>query len=485
MEVNRTRWLFSLLVRFIAFMLLLPSLSHAQESVTKYSVKNGRMYIEITRDASKEELNAFIAKFDLEDLYLREFFSGNRADSLRKKGWRVEKNNETGFVISKPFTPYEKINDPVDRMIITEKHPTFAERFPAKNNGIVYGYNRFRNKHPFRQDDSVVVFFLRNHVTADRVMLAGSFNDWKPNALAMKKTDSGWIARVKLGPGKYWYKFVADGRWMVDNDNLAKENDGYGNINSVFFVTNTRFYLKGYTGAKNVSLGGSFNQWRSGDLKMERSGDGWTLPLYLSEGTHTYKFAADGAWITDETNASRLPDGKGGYNSVISLGKPQLFRLNGYQQAKEVKLAASFNNWRDFELPMVKKNGGWELSYVVGPGNYEYKFKVDNAFIADPSNPSATGNGSSYLIIDPNYTFRLKGYPAAQKVFLAGDFNNWNPSLYAMKKVGDEWLLPVHLSVGKHLYKFVVDGQWIKDPGNKLWEQNEYGTGNSIVWIDR
>ena len=53
-----------------------------------------------------------------------------------------------------------------------------------------------------------------------------------------------------------------------------------------------------------------------------------------------------------------------------------------------------------------------------------------------------------------------------------------------MQRVGDEWIFKVHLYPGKHLYKFIVDGKWILDPGNKLWEQNEYNTGNSVVWID-
>ncbi|MEI9810167.1 MAG: glycogen-binding domain-containing protein [Bacteroidota bacterium] len=55
------------------------------------------------------------------------------------------------------------------------------------------------------------------------------------------RTDSGWTAQVKLRPGKYWYKFIVDGNWMVDSDNRLNENDGRGNINSVFFRTNTVF----------------------------------------------------------------------------------------------------------------------------------------------------------------------------------------------------------------------------------------------------
>jgi hypothetical protein len=52
-----------------------------------------------------------------------------------------------------------------------------------------------------------------------------------------------------------------------------------------------------------------------------------------------------------------------------------------------------------------------------------------------------------------------------------------------MKKVNDGWMVELFLPVGKCLYKFIVDGQWIIDPGNKLWEQNEFGTGNSLLWV--
>jgi len=38
--------------------------------------------------------------------------------------------------------------------------------------------------------------------------------------------------------------------------------------------------------------------------------------------------------------------------------------------------------------------------------------------------------------------------------------------------------------VGKHLYKFIVDGKWIKDPDDPLWEGNEFGTDNSVIWIE-
>ena len=42
---------------------------------------------------------------------------------------------------------------------------------------------------------------------------------------------------------------------------------------------------------------------------------------------------------------------------------------------------------------------------------------------------------SDPFAINPNFTFRLKGYENAKKVILAGDFNNWNPEEGALNKL--------------------------------------------------
>jgi len=479
---NRQTIVKSLMASLFAFFLsMLAEKSFAQ--VAAYAIKNGRMYIQMEKTLKESAIDSFVSQYDLQDLDLKTFIKTNRADSLKKSGWDVEINNESYFIISKAFEPFGNINNAVNRMILQEKT---VPLFPATNNGITYGMNKFRNKYPFAVEDSVVTFFLRNNKNARRVMLAGSFNNWNPDILSMNRTDSGWIAYVKLGAGKYWYKFIVDGNWTVDNDNLLKENDGLGNINSVFFRPNMVFTLNGFTDAKKVFLSGSFNNWKPNDLALTKTSTGWVLPLYLAEGTHTYKFVVDGKWMRDENNNHKLPDGNGDFNSAVQLGKPYLFRLNGYENAKQVVLSGTFNGWKHDELLMNKTSSGWELPYTLGGGNYEYKFIVDGKWVTDPGNPmSSPGSGNSFLIIDPNYTFRLKGFKDAKKVFLAGDFNNWDPKAYLMKKEGDDWIFPVHLSVGKHLYKFIVDDKWMNDPSNPLWEQNEYGTGNSILWIGR
>ena len=53
-----------------------------------------------------------------------------------------------------------------------------------------------------------------------------------------------------------------------------------------------------------------------------------------------------------------------------------------------------------------------------------------------------------------------------------------------MKKENGKWIFPIFLKPGKYTYKFIVDGTWILDPENKLFEQNEYNTNNSVLWIE-
>ena len=191
--------------------------------------------------------------------------------------------------------------------------------------------------------------------------------------------------------------------------------------------------------------------------------------------------------MEDPNNKDRFPNEFNEYNSVVRIGPVYKFKLTGFTSAKKVILAGSFNNWRSYELVMGRVYNGWELPYSLGEGNYEYHFVVDGKVVADPANKeiSVKGHsGNSYFVIGANYTFRLEGYGNAKSVFLAGDFNDWSGNTYAMKRVDDEWLITVHLMPGKHQYKFVVDGKWIIDPDNKYWEENDKGSGNSVMWFE-
>jgi chromosome partitioning protein len=77
-------------------------------------------------------------------------------------------------------------------------------------------------------------------------------------------------------------------------------------------------------------------------------------------------------------------------------------------------------------------------------------------------------------------------YPRAENVQIAGDFNNWQPELTKMQKVGDSgvWQTKLKLPSGRYRYRFVVDGQWQQDPYNEQTELNPYGEYNSIFEVN-
>jgi hypothetical protein len=468
-----------------AFILLASAGTVAQEHSKLYTVRNGQMFIQLSKHLNESSIDSFINQYDLHELALKNFIKTGFNDSLKKYGWNIAVDNVMGFIITKPIGGSDNLSNPVDKLLFTEK--LIMEQFAPVNNEVKVGFNIFKNKNAFRiQNDSIVIFFHRGSEKAREVILSGSFNNWDPQILKMSKTDSGWIAAVTLRPGKYWYKFVVDGNWTTDRDNQIIENDGRGNNNSVYFKPNKTFNLPGYLNAKRVYVAGSFNQWNPRGIPMSRSGSGWQASVYLAQGTHTYRFVVDGHWMYDPNNPDRLPNEFNDFNSVVRVGKPYIFYLKGYEDTKQVVLTGSFNNWRTDELFMKKTATGWELPYTLGPGNYEYRFRADDKWVTGEGNPASEDNqGNSFFIIEPNYTFRLKGFDNAKTVYLAGDFNNWSPKTFAMKREGNDWILRVHLYPGKHLYKFVVDGEWIIDPANKLWEQNEHSSRNSILWFEK
>jgi 1,4-alpha-glucan branching enzyme len=71
----------------------------------------------------------------------------------------------------------------------------------------------------------------------------------------------------------------------------------------------------------------------------------------------------------------------------------------------------------------------------------------------------------------------------ARDVFLAGDFNGWNPRSIPLQRESDgSWSVEIELPPGRHEYLFVVDGAWEPDPVATT-ASNPYGGVNSVVNI--
>jgi hypothetical protein len=79
-------------------------------------------------------------------------------------------------------------------------------------------------------------FRLKGHPNARVVAVAGSFNDWNQSQVLCGKEGDEWICRIDLTPGRYTYKFIIDGDWMLDPANSETETDERGHTNSVLVV---------------------------------------------------------------------------------------------------------------------------------------------------------------------------------------------------------------------------------------------------------
>ena len=82
-------------------------------------------------------------------------------------------------------------------------------------------------------------------------------------------------------------------------------------------------------------------------------------------------------------------------------------------------------------------------------------------------------------------TFSVRA-EVGSKVFLAGCFNNWDPTAKQMedKKGTGEFTCCINLPKGKYEYKCVIDGVWVADGECPDWVQNDMGSMNSVKIVD-
>ncbi len=468
-------------------------------------ISNDRIYFQLDRRWSAELKKNVSEQFSLDSALIEQSFTATDSLIYDSVEWRINHLNQFITEISKSFANNTPQHFSSDVLLLDDEQmessrtamqipPAPQLLFPPGvfssqvfDENRKFGLNAFKNPLAFSYTSDTAGFFLSGYQSVRQVYLSGTFNNWSTMRLPMKKTHEGWEAKIALKPGKYQYKYIVDGRWMPDPDNNQRELDGQGGQNSVVYCYNHIFRLTGFEKARKVYVAGSFNNWRPKKLLMQRATGGWELPIYLREGTHAYKFIVDRKWINDPGNLVIRQDANGNLNSFLGIGDTMNFRLKGYQNAKVVVLAGSFNGWSPTELLMNKVNSGWELPYSLAPGNHEYKFIVDGNWITDPDNPRNVGTGdfeNSVLTFKPNFTFTLNMFPDAKEVIVTGSFNGWREDAYRMTKKDGIWVCQVSLNPGKYTYKFIVDKQWMIDPANDAWENNSVGTGNSVLWIE-
>lgn len=257
---------------------------------------------------------------------------------------------------------------------------------------------------------------------------------------------------------------------------------------------------------KSVALAGEFNNW---------SGEAWGMKEiekgkyqlrkkiidFKDKPTWEFKYALNGGyyWAEPEAEMPTVSVKEAGVlgwynitNQIFYAIYPDkngnaTFHLKGCEGAEKVILTGTFNSWDENALWMQRVKDGWELRIQLPPGRHEYKFIVDGTWIHDSDNPATALNEhqtlNSVYDIKKEVSFLLPGYANAQRVILSGSFCNWEENQYPMQQTPSGWQISLPLNGGKHLYKFIVDGEWVLDPANPKSEKTHDGYTNSVVLV--
>lgn len=74
---------------------------------------------------------------------------------------------------------------------------------------------------------------------------------------------------------------------------------------------------------------------------------------------------------------------------ISGTGKTRKVTFKYYGEAKKVAIISGFTSRKPVSL--VKKNGVWETTLVLYPGDYKYMYIVDNVEVLDPNAPAENG----------------------------------------------------------------------------------------------
>jgi len=99
----------------------------------------------------------------------------------------------------------------------------------------------------------------------------------------------------------------------------------------------------------------------------------------------------------------------------------------------------------------------------------------------------AKGSGFTLVVrknrkLPITFTFDPKGQKVSH-IQIAGQINDWNPAATNLTFDGKVYKTTLLLNPGKYHYQVVIDGKWMLDPANPVFEDNGMGGYNSVLVV--
>ena len=93
---------------------------------------------------------------------------------------------------------------------------------------------------------------------ATQVHLAGEFNEWRDDELAMTDCGDGyWMARLRLPAGEFRFRYCADGQWFTDYAAFGVEPGDFG-LDSIVRIEKTPIVFKATPSQPSQEQTGAF-----------------------------------------------------------------------------------------------------------------------------------------------------------------------------------------------------------------------------------
>ncbi len=188
---------------------------------------------------------------------------------------------------------------------------------------------------------------------------------------------------------------------------------------------------------------------------------------------------------------------------------PEIWReylILTYKPEKPIRYvgaAFSTEDFREIHNYMYNSNG---IYFLILPAPAEelitYRLVVDGIWETDPQNPrtqsdrnglllsklefsqpAESGSLSPVLMDSSRVRFHIRTSPGRQ-VYLAGDFNNWDPYMTDMDEIEPgTYSVTLNIKPGRYGYYYLIDGEPLTDPLNFQKSRSNAGEDISILYI--
>ncbi len=194
---------------------------------------------------------------------------------------------------------------------------------------------------------------------------------------------------------------------------------------------------------------------------------------------------------------------------ITEASAPELWRdylILTYKPSRPVRYvgaAFSHEDFREIHTYMYNNHG---VYFLILPAPAEktltYRVVVDGIWETDPNNPETisdrnglllsklkfpeppvSGTLSPQLMENSRVSFHIHTKPGKQ-VYLAGDFNRWDPYMTNMKETEPgTYKVTLRIKPGRYGYYYLIDGEPVTDPLNFQKSRTSAGEDISVLYI--